>query len=398
MAVELGYLMFDGDNHLYEGADAFTRHLPACHRHEFRWVTDERGRRHVVLHGKFWPYILNPTYDPIGTPGCLEDMYRRQKSKSELVDATFLEPLSSRPEYMNPQARLRRLDEQGIGATFMFPTMASGVEEACRDDADASYALLDGLNQYLLEEWGFDDPRMLVTPVVTLADPVRAARQVDFAAEHGARAVMIRCAPAPTAEGARSPGLPLFDGVWGRIAEAGLVVGCHAGDTGYHRYTGDWTGHYEMNPYTPDVEMSDWVFIEGKAPADFMTAMVVHGAFVRHPKLRVMSVEQGAHWVAPLLHQMKKWHSHYPQSFPGDPVATFAEHVWISPFWEDDLSALARVMPLDHIIAGSDWPHPEGLASPTDFVHGLQEFSAADQRRVMRDNGYALAGVRPIDA
>ena len=48
-------------------------------------------------------------------------------------------------------------------------------------------------------------------------------------------------------------------------------------------------------------------------------------------------------------------------------------------------------------MAGSDWPHPEGLASPTDFVHGLSEFSASDQRRIMRDNGYALTGLAPLD-
>ena len=51
--------------------------------------------------------------------------------------------------------------------------------------------------------------------------------------------------------------------------------------------------------------------------------------------------------------------------------AQFNENVWISPFWEDDIDELARVMPVDHIIAGSDWPHPEGLADPTDFVKGL---------------------------
>jgi predicted TIM-barrel fold metal-dependent hydrolase len=393
VAVDLGYRMFDGDNHLYEGADAFTRHLPPRHRHEFTWITDERGRRHVVLHGKLWPYILNPTFDPIGAPGCLEEMYRRQKSKAELSPASFLEPLSARPEYMDPVARLARMDEQGIGAAFVFPTMASGVEEACRDDVDVTYALVDAFNQWLLEDWGFDHPRLLVAPVVTLADPVRAAAQVEFAAEHGARVVMMRCAPAPTVDGPRAPGLPVFDGVWARLAEAGLVVGCHAGDTGYHRYTGDWTGQYDMNPYAPEVAMSDWVFIEGKAPADFMTSLVNHGAFQRHPGLRVISVEQGGHWVAPLLHQMRKWHAHYPESFPGDPVETFHEHVWVSPFWEDDIEALARVVPLDHIVAGSDWPHPEGLADPTDYVKGLQGFSPADQRRILRDNGHALAGV-----
>jgi predicted TIM-barrel fold metal-dependent hydrolase len=51
---------------------------------------------------------------------------------------------------------------------------------------------------------------------------------------------------------------------------------------------------------------------------------------------------------------------------------------------------LAKVMPVDHIIAGSDWPHPEGLADPTDFVKGLSSFSDVDQRKIMRENGLNL--------
>jgi predicted TIM-barrel fold metal-dependent hydrolase len=396
MPDEFDYLIFDGDNHLYEGTDAFTRYLPAEHRDEFFWVTDDRGRRHVVVHGRFWPYILNPTFDPIGTPGCMEAMYRRQKTKAALeASATFLEPLANRPEYMDPVARLARLDEQGIGGCFLYPTMASGIEEVCRDDIDVTYALLDGLNRYLLDVWGFDNPRMLVTPVISLADPERAVAQLRFALNHGARAVMMRCAPAPTASGPRSPGLELFDPFWGLAAEAGMVIACHAGDTGYHRYTGDWTGRYEMKPYAAKVSMSDWVFIEGRAPADFVTALIAHGAFHRHPALRVVVVENGAHWVGPLIKQIGKWSAHYPESFPGDPLACFERNVWISPFWEDDIAALASLIPLEHIVAGSDWPHPEGLAHPRDFVKGLQDFGVGDQRKIMRDNGYALAGLDP---
>jgi hypothetical protein len=39
---------------------------------------------------------------------------------------------------------------------------------------------------------------------------------------------------------------------------------------------------------------------------------------------------------------------------------------------------------------GSDWPHAEGLADPTDFVRELTAFSPAEQRLVMRDNAAGL--------
>jgi predicted TIM-barrel fold metal-dependent hydrolase len=46
------------------------------------------------------------------------------------------------------------------------------------------------------------------------------------------------------------------------------------------------------------------------------------------------------------------------------------------------------------VLFGSDFPHAEGLAVPTDFVNDLEGFAPADVQRIMRDNGQAL--VQPI--
>jgi predicted TIM-barrel fold metal-dependent hydrolase len=395
MAVELGYRMFDADNHLYEGTDAFTRHLDTRHRHEFQWVSDDRGRRYIILHGKFWPYIGIPTFDPVSIPGTMELMYRGKLSKKDLGEKVpqLLEPLSNRPEYMNRDARVARLDEQGIEACWLFPTMVSGVEQQTEDDLDVTYALIDALNQWLLEEWSFHyHDRMFVTPAISLADPVRAQKQLEFAIEHGARGVMMRPAPVHTESGPRSPGRQMFDGFWGLAAEAGIAIMCHAGDTGYQKYAGDWTGHYEMQPYKTSIPQTDWIYIEGRAPSDFILSLIAHGVFDRFPRLQVASIESGGHWVPGLINSMKKYFTHYPESFFGDPIAQFNENVWISPFWEDDIDELARVMPVEHIIAGSDWPHPEGLADPTDFVKGLSNFSELNQRKIMRENGLKMVG------
>jgi predicted TIM-barrel fold metal-dependent hydrolase len=323
----------------------------------------------------------------------MELMYRGKASKAELssVPQPYVEPLADRPEYQSREPRLRRLDEQGVEACWLFPTMVSGVEEVTADDLDVTYALLDALNRYLLDEWQFGvDGRIFCTPVVSLADPARAVTQLEFAIEHGARGVMVRPAPVPAPGGRRSPAGEDFDRFWARAAEAEVVVLCHAADTGYHRYAGDWTGNYEMQPYRKKVPMHEWIYIEGRAPSDFILSLIVQGTFARNPQLKVMSVESGAFWVPPLLHSLKKYHSHYPEQFPGDPVEQFASNVWISPFWEDDIVELARHIPVERIVAGSDWPHPEGLAEPSDFVAGLAGFSAADQRRILRENGLSL--------
>ena len=67
-------------------------------------------------------------------------------------------------------------------------------------------------------------------------------------------------------------------------------------------------------------------------------------------------------------------------------MEAFERCVWVSPFWEDDIAEIARYMPVERILAGSDYPHAEGLANPTDFVKGLSAFDEADTKKIMRDN------------
>ncbi len=47
------------------------------------------------------------------------------------------------------------------------------------------------------------------------------------------------------------------------------------------------------------------------------------------------------------------------------------------------------------MLMGSDYPHAEGLAEPTDYVYELKDFSAEEIRLVMRDNALGLSQRRP---
>ena len=50
------------------------------------------------------------------------------------------------------------------------------------------------------------------------------------------------------------------------------------------------------------------------------------------------------------------------------------------------MPALARRISVELVLAGSDYPHPEGLASPREFEEELGDLSAAEKRLVMREN------------
>ena len=71
-----------------------------------------------------------------------------------------------------------------------------------------------------------------------------------------------------------------------------------------------------------------------------------------------------------------------PQDFLEDPIEVFKRNIHVSPFWEEDLGALAELIGVEHVLFGSDYPHPEGLADPASYVDELDG---------------AARGVRPQD-
>jgi predicted TIM-barrel fold metal-dependent hydrolase len=64
----------------------------------------------------------------------------------------------------------------------------------------------------------------------------------------------------------------------------------------------------------------------------------------------------------------------------------------MTPYLEEDLTALAELIGVERILFGSDWPHGEGVAQPLDFENELGGFDAADRQRIMRDNCLELLG------
>ena len=96
---------------------------------------------------------------------------------------------------------------------------------------------------------------------------------------------------------------------------------------------------------------------------------------------------------ARLVKRLKKTANQQPRWFPNDPVDTLRHHVWVSPYYEEDLVALAERIGVDRILFGSDWPHGEGLESPLSFTDELAGFGEADVRKIMRDNALDFLGV-----
>jgi predicted TIM-barrel fold metal-dependent hydrolase len=124
-----------------------------------------------------------------------------------------------------------------------------------------------------------------------------------------------------------------------------------------------------------------------------VSALVCHGTLSRFPQLKVAVIENGASWVAPLLKAMKDAYKKMPQEFMENPVDVIRRNIYISPFWEEDFGELAQLLGEEHILFGSDYPHPEGLAEPAKYVEDLAHLPEDLVRKIMGGNLAKLMGV-----
>jgi predicted TIM-barrel fold metal-dependent hydrolase len=226
--------------------------------------------------------------------------------------------------------------------------------------------------------------------MITLVDVDAAVAELEAVLVRDARVVCIKGGPVLAPTGRTSPGDARFDPFWARVNEAGVTIGIHSGDAGYTKYLNDWEpiDDFRAFSYTPLRS----VLSKSRPPFETMAALVCHGVFDRFPNVRVASIEAGADWVPDLVKKMGKVYAQNPGSFGSDPAESFRSHIWIAPFYEDDLALVKETIGLGHVLLGSDWPHAEGLAEPRTFAEDLRRhgFDEGEIRTVMYENGWTL--------
>jgi len=390
---DLGYQAFDADNHYYEALDAFTRHLdPRLGPRTIQWA-EIGGRKYHVVAGRVSRAVVNPTFDPVAKPGAMHDYFRgNPEGRSPLEFLRDRERI--RPEYRDRDARIRALDEYGLEAIWLFPTLGVLYEELLKHDPEAVTITFRAFNRWLEEDWGLAyRGRLFAAPYLSLADVRWAVDELEWALARGARVVCMRPAAVWTADGARSPADPAFDPFWARVNEAGITIVAHAADSGYtsHGYARDGFSATFEDHFAPNVRL----FNIERAIHDFLATLVFDRLFERFPNLRVASVENGSAFLPGLFRTLRSVARRYVGWFQGDPLETFRRHVWVNPFWEDDVREVVDHMGAERVIFGSDWPHIEGMPRPLDYARELAAFDDGAQRQILRDNARALNALRP---
>jgi predicted TIM-barrel fold metal-dependent hydrolase len=395
----LPYETFDADNHMYENRDALTKFVPKEYDGVIKYV-EVNGRTKLAIRDMISDYIPNPTFQRVAVPGGFgQDVTKGgdglHRSAGDPNGGMKVRAMPGIEAFFDPEPRLQLMKDMGIDRTLLWPTLASVVEERLAEDPDAACAVVHALNEWMHEHWsyGYSDA-LYATPIISLAVLERAMEELEFVAERGARIFLVRVAPVPTWKGRRSFALPEFDPFWQRVQELGLVVGMHSGDPGYTRYTNEWEGlgDREFRAFSRNGEPGFIALASEKSPlVDALASIIGHGLATRFPALRFMPVEYPSTWIRPFVAKLHRVYEASPVLFDEEPWEVFKRSIYVHAFHEADPKGLIDLgIPVDHIMFGSDFPHPEGMEDPLAYsavVAGLPQ----DQQALIMGGSIAKA-------
>lgn len=385
----------DADNHYYEPDDCFSRHIEARFKKRTMWIDRAKpGPGRMYIGDERCEFFSVGAADSVGAPGIMKEFLRGATEEGGSPSLNPIDGLSV-AEFVDRPARIAKMDEQRVHACLMLPTAGVGIEPQLREPQhrEVLYPSVRAFNRWIEEDWGYGrDGRIYGAPLLSLVDLDEGIRELERVLGAGARFGVLTCGPID----GRSPGDPYFDPFWARCEEAGLSVVFHIGRTPFSEmYNTPWG--LRAHPPSHRHSLMEYVLSFTDRPvADTLTALIADNVFGRFPGLKVLSVEYGSSWIDPLLTKLDHIARLYSKDMwrfgepPARPSDLFSEHVWVSPFFEDDIPKLAERIGVEHVLNGSDYPHPEGLLWPAEFEDELVGLSAVDKGRVMRDNFAAL--------
>jgi predicted TIM-barrel fold metal-dependent hydrolase len=388
--------VFDCDTHIYEPRDAATRYLAEEFMDRSIRTIRNTKDQDVVLAGSRVANFLSEEgmgFEQAYRPGSLREMLAAMASGDP--DAKYL-PEPMRPEFLDRDLRMKLLDEQGVAKAVVFPgALALAAENYVSGDVEALYANIRSYNRWYNEAWGFNhQDRIYATALMSLRDRDKAVENVEDIIEKGAKVVLLPTGPAY----GRSPGDPYFDPIWSRLDEAGVVLALHIMPNWYFEAISPAWGQ-DTDPASWHMSAWQWMNVYGERPiVDTLSALIFDNLFGRFPNLNVLVAEHGASWVPHTLKQLDKsrgmgrngpW---IGGQLTERPSAVFKRHVRVAPYPEDDIPGLIDALDGDDsvYVFGSDYPHAEGVETPSQYEAKIMSLPEDQRRRIMRGNAEAI--------
>jgi predicted TIM-barrel fold metal-dependent hydrolase len=251
----------------------------------------------------------------------------------------------------DPAARATDLDREGIEAEILYPTI--GLNLFKLDDHEYRHACFLAYNDWLAEHCAGAPNRLFGVAMIATDDVDRGVAELERCVDLGLGGGMITIGQ----RSGETYGDARFEKFWSAAEALEVPISLHVAAT-----ETSWN-----NTNSRFVDFS-CVF----TPTMYaVTSMIFSGLFDRHPKLKVLSVENDASWPLAVLERMDdRWtHDKGWASKSGEPAQItsgripseiFRDHVACT-FMRDRTAIVSReIIGRDNLMWGADFPHFDG--------------------------------------
>jgi len=291
--------------------------------------------------------------------------------KKGTTGETITEISARPPGARDVQARLRDLDEEGIWAEVVYPSL--GLWANMLKDPKLVREASRAENEWVRSEIQDAAPGRLVPAAqISMLSVDDAVAELEHAVDIGLHLVSL---PTGVPQGMDGYNRDSWEPLWAAAEASGMVVGFHIGSDGQDQSTvyggpGGAVLNYLSTTYGGQRVASE---------------LVASGALDRHPDMKVLISEGGATWVPFLGDRMNegyRQHSMFVRpALSKLPKELLYRQVYAS--FQHDESAVAAYtsMGYPNVMWGSDYPHAEGTFGHTQkTLHELFDGVSAEVR------------------
>lgn len=286
---------------------------------------------------------------------------------------------------MDTDARLRLLDEWGVDAGIVFPTI--GILWDKEEDPELAIAYARAYNRW---QWDFASPKPdRIVPIahIPLYDVDLALEELRRCLKLGFKGMFV--APEPVC--GKRPSHPDFDPLWRELQEAGLPFCLHV-IVRFNRSVASFVQWFDR-----EKGESNMAFTFGLGgtfqlvPA--ISALVCDGLFDRFPELKAVVVESGGGWAGYIMDRLDEKYARFGStSMKERPSEYFRRNVYVvcDP-GERSIDSQCDLLGEDRVLWGSDYPHIDShIDAPSEIRSSVAGLSAVRRRKVLGENARAL--------
>jgi predicted TIM-barrel fold metal-dependent hydrolase len=290
----------------------------------------------------------------------------------------------SRSAGYSAEARLQDMDEQGVDAQIIYPTVGGQILGKPFADQDLLAAVCRAYNDWSLEYCAKSPDRLLMAAMLPMQFPDLAAEEAKRVAAEGARGFYLR--PNPVA--GRNLHHPDNETLWTVLEGLGRPICIHDSGSPYWPSFGErmethTSGHIIAHPFEAMVAMMSLIWF---------------GVIERHPDLKILHVEADAGWLPYWLQRQEQhWdfsgNAEHPE-LKKRPTEYFKSNFLVAARGDEaTLPAVCELVGDDYVTFNTDYPHPDGTwPQGMEDLEG-QALSESSLRKIFWDNGAGWFGL-----